>query len=148
MDTMTGTAFLDEVAARLPSLRVLTDPVDLDGYRRDETAYLEPPLPLAVALPKRSAIAPQIPTVAELGFGAIEADLWYGLVAPAGTPREAIERLNREITLVLQREHIQEKLKASTVEARTSTPEQFGAYMQSEIARYGKLVRQFGLKVD
>ena len=104
--------------------------------------------PLAVALPRRSALAPDIPTVAELGFGNIEADLWYGLVAPAGTPREAIDRLNKEITQILQREHIKEKLKAATAEPRTSTPEEFGAYMRQEIDRYSKLIRQFGLKVD
>ena len=104
--------------------------------------------PLAVALPKRSTLAPEIPTVAELGFGDIEADLWYGLVAPAGTPREAIARLNREIVLILNRADIQEKLKGMTVEVRPSTPEEFGAYMHKEIERYGRLVREFGLKVD
>ncbi len=104
--------------------------------------------PLAVALPRRSTLAPEIPTVAELGFGDIEADLWYGLVAPAGTPREAIARLNKEIVQILNRADIQEKLKGMTVEVRPSTPEEFGAYMLKEIDRYSKLVHEFGLKVD
>ncbi len=104
--------------------------------------------PLAFALPKRSTLAPEIPTVAELGFGNIEADLWYGLVAPTGTPKEVIDRLNKEITQILGREHIREKLRAATAEARTSTPEEFGAYMRREIDRYSKLVKEFGLKVD
>jgi tripartite-type tricarboxylate transporter receptor subunit TctC len=104
--------------------------------------------PLAVALPKRSPLAPDIPTVVELGFGNIEADLWYGVVAPAGTPKDVIDRLNKEITQILGRDHIKDKLKAATAEGRSSTPEAFGAYMQREIDRYGKLVRQFGLRVD
>ncbi len=104
--------------------------------------------PLAVALPKRSTLAPEIPTVAELGFGNIEADLWFGLVAPAGTPREAIVRLNKEVVQILHREDIKEKLKGMTVEVRPSTPEEFGAYMAQEIERYSKLVKEFGLKVD
>jgi tripartite-type tricarboxylate transporter receptor subunit TctC len=104
--------------------------------------------PLAVALPRRSMLAPNIPTVAELGFGTIEADLWYGLVAPAGTPRVAIVRLNKEIVQILNREEIKEKLKGITVEVRPSTPEEFGAYMAREIERYSKLVKEFGLKVD
>jgi tripartite-type tricarboxylate transporter receptor subunit TctC len=104
--------------------------------------------PLAVALPKRSSLAPNIPTVAELGFGSIDADLWYGLVAPAGTPREAIVRLNKEIVQILNRAEIKEKLKGMTVEVRPTTPEEFGAYMTKEIERYSKLVKEFGLKVD
>ena len=66
MDTTIGTAFLDEVAARLPNLRVLTDPVDLDGYRRDETAYLEPPPPLAVALPTETREVAELVRLAAL----------------------------------------------------------------------------------
>jgi tripartite-type tricarboxylate transporter receptor subunit TctC len=104
--------------------------------------------PLAVALPKRSSLAPEIPTVAELGLGNIEADLWYGLVAPAGTPREAIVRLNKEIVQILNKAEIKEKLKGMTVEVRPTTPEEFGAYMTKEIQRYSKLVKEFGLKVD
>lgn len=104
--------------------------------------------PLAVALPRRTTLAPGIPTVAELGFGNIVADLWYGLVAPTGTPREAIVRLNKEIVQILNRPEIQEKLKGMTVEVRPSTPEEFGAYMNQEIERYSKLINEFGLKVD
>jgi len=66
MDVAIGTAFLDEVAARLPNLRLLTDPVDLDGYRRDETAYLEPPPPLAVALPNDTAEVAELVRLAAL----------------------------------------------------------------------------------
>ncbi|MGQ0655694.1 MAG: tripartite tricarboxylate transporter substrate binding protein [Betaproteobacteria bacterium] len=104
--------------------------------------------PLAVALERRSTLAPSIPTVAELGFGNIVADLWYGVVVPAGTPQPVIARLNAEIVRSLNRPENQDRLKAMTVEVRPSTPAEFGAYMNREIERYSKLVRQFGLRVD
>ena len=66
MDTTIGAAFLGDVAERLPNLRLLTDPVDLDGYRRDETAYLEPPPPLAVALPTETAEVAELVRLAAL----------------------------------------------------------------------------------
>ena len=104
MDTMTGTAFLDEVAARLPSLRVLTDPVDLDGYRRDETAYLEPPLPLAVALPTETREVAELVRLAALhrvpivprGAGS---GLSGGATAVAGGLTISFMRMNRILAI-------------------------------------------------
>ena len=100
MDTTIGTAFLDEVAAWLPNLRLLTDPVDLDGYRRDETAYLEPPPPLAVALPTETREVAELVRLAALhrvpivprGAGS---GLSGGATAVAGGLTISFMRMNR-----------------------------------------------------
>ena len=100
MDTTTGTAFLEAVAARLPNLRVLTDPLDLDGYRRDETAYLEPPPPLAVALPTETAEVAELVRLAALhrvpivprGAGS---GLSGGAISVAGGLTISFMRMNR-----------------------------------------------------
>jgi tripartite-type tricarboxylate transporter receptor subunit TctC len=104
--------------------------------------------PLAVALKKRSPLAPDVPTVAELGLGDLDADLWFGIVAPAGTPREIVERLNLAINQVLSRQDIKDKLRAQVVEPHTMSAAQFAAYLNAEIERYTKLIRQFDIKVD
>jgi tripartite-type tricarboxylate transporter receptor subunit TctC len=104
--------------------------------------------PLAVTLKKRSPLAPDVPTVRELGLGELDADLWFGIVAPAGTPADIVERLNGAINQVLARRHISEKLRAQTIEPHTMSTSEFAAYLNSEIERYSGLIRQFGIKVD
>lgn len=104
--------------------------------------------PLAVTLKKRSPLAPDVPTVGELGLGDLDADLWFGIVAPAGTPVDTVERLNGAINQVLARPQIKEKLRALVIEPRGMTIAEFAAYLNSEIKRYTTLIQQFGLKVD
>ena len=104
--------------------------------------------PLAVALNKRSALAPAVPTVAESGLGELDADLWFGLVAPAGTSLDTIAKLNRETVRVLSLRDVREKLQAQTVEPRPGTPAEFAAYIKSEVARYTVLIRELGIKAD
>ena len=103
---------------------------------------------LAVTLKKRSPLAPDIPTVGELGMGELDADLWFGLIVRAGVPREIIERLNRDIVQVMSRPEIKEKLRAQVVEPQTSTIEQFDKYIKSEIEQYTALIKEFNIKVD
>jgi tripartite-type tricarboxylate transporter receptor subunit TctC len=103
---------------------------------------------LAVTLKKRSPLAPDVPTVAELGLGNLDADLWFGLVAPAGTPKDIVERLNGTINQVMARPEIQEKFRAQVIDPQTMSTAEFAAYLNSEIDRYSALIRQFGIKVD
>ena len=74
--------------------------------------------------------------------------LWYGLLAPAGTPRAVIERLNRDVGKVLQSADVREKLQAQGAEPMPTTPEGFASFMQEEMAKWAPVVRQAGVKLD
>jgi tripartite-type tricarboxylate transporter receptor subunit TctC len=104
--------------------------------------------PLAVTLKKRSPLAPEIPTVGELGMGELDADLWFGLIVRSGVPKEIVERLNRDIVQVMSKPDIRDKLRAQIVAPQTSTIEQFDKYIRSEIAQYTALIKEFNIKVD
>ena len=99
---------------------------------------------LGVTSAKRSINAPDVPTIAETLPG-YEVELVYGIVAPAGTPREIVARLNTEIVNVLQASDTHERLAAQGFEVRTSTPEQMGAYIRSELAKWAPIVKQSGV---
>ena len=103
---------------------------------------------LGVTSPTRSAIAPDVPTFAESGLGGYDIENWYGLMAPAGTPRAIVEKLNRETVRALQSPDMKERLNSQGFEIRTSTPEEFGAYLKTELVKWGKLVKASGAKVD
>lgn len=101
--------------------------------------------PLAVSGVARLAILPDVPTVAEQGYPDYEWHNWVGYVVPKGTPKAAIDRLNREITQIYQTE-LRSKVEALNLEVVTGTPEEFGALIKRDYARYGKLVQELGLK--
>ena len=103
---------------------------------------------LAVTTVQRSPLAPEIPTVAEAGVPGYEQTAWFGVLAPAGTPREIINRLNAEIVKLLNSPEIKERFGKQGVEVRTSTPEQFSTFLNSEVARWGKVIRDAGIKSD
>lgn len=104
---------------------------------------------LAVMSPKRTPVAPNIPTTAELGMPELMLESWYGLVAPAGTPREIIERLNRETAAVLASPKVQEQLKTlSTEVARDTSAATFGKTIASEIARWRPVIQAAGITPD
>ena len=103
---------------------------------------------LAVSTAQRSAALPDIPTVAESGVPGYESMTWYGLLAPAGTPREVIDRLYRETSAVVRLPDILARLTADGVEAATGTPEQFAAQIRSELARIAKIVREANIQVE
>jgi tripartite-type tricarboxylate transporter receptor subunit TctC len=92
---------------------------------------------LAVTGARRSAAAPELPTVQEAGLPGYEATLWFGIVAPANTPADIVRRLSDEINKVLGRPEIRERF--STVDATPSTPEEFAAYIKSEIPKWRKV---------
>jgi tripartite-type tricarboxylate transporter receptor subunit TctC len=104
--------------------------------------------PIAVTSPKRLAILPNVPTVAESGYPGFEAATWSGLVAPAGTPKPIIDKLNAEVAKALKRPEMLQRLKDEGSDAIGGTPQQFTAFMKSEIAKWGAVVREAGIKLD
>jgi tripartite-type tricarboxylate transporter receptor subunit TctC len=103
---------------------------------------------LAVTEERRSPAFPDTPTVAEAALPGYAMPVWYGLMAPAGTPREAIALLNREIERVLKEPEIRERFTTLGVAPTGGTPEAFGAFLQKEVAKFTKLVADTGMKVE
>jgi tripartite-type tricarboxylate transporter receptor subunit TctC len=103
---------------------------------------------LAVLTPGRSAALPEVPTAAESGLPAFEVTTWYGVLAPAGTPRNIVMRLNQELVKIMHSAELKAPLVASGTEPLTSTPEEFAAYIRQEIAKWGEVVRKANLKAD
>ena len=100
---------------------------------------------LAVTEATRSQLLADVPTVGETLSG-YELAVWYGAFAPPGTPREIVQRLNAEINKILLSAEVKAKMSAIGVDTATTTPEQFGAILVADEARYGKLIREFGIK--
>lgn len=103
---------------------------------------------LAAASPQRNRLLPEVPTFAELGYPKIAVSLWYGLLAPAGTPGGTIERLNREVIRALESPDVRERLLAQGAEPMPGTPEAFASFMQEERAKWAPVVKQAGVKLD
>jgi len=103
---------------------------------------------LAVASSKRSAAAPEIPTFAEGGVPGYRVNGWNCLVAPRGTPRHVIKRLNAEIVAGFSQPEFVARLGKQSIDPAVGTPDQLAAYMKSEIARYRKLIKAIGLTVE
>jgi len=103
---------------------------------------------LAVASGKRVAALPDLPTVGESGYPGFEAWAWQGFVAPAGTPRPVLMKLNSEFAKVMADPLIKQRLSESGFEPQTSTPEEFAAYMKSEIAKWAKVIRDSNVSLD
>jgi len=97
---------------------------------------------------KRLAVLPDLPTVAEAGVTGYESSTWTAMAAPARTPQQVIERLNREVNAVLQLPDIQVRSAAMGSVITGGTPEWFQDYLRSELAKYGKLVKQAGIKPE
>jgi tripartite-type tricarboxylate transporter receptor subunit TctC len=103
---------------------------------------------VAITSLKRSTTIPDIPTVAESGYPRFEANTWYGLFAPGGTPAAIVDRLNAEFVKVISAADFKAWLMNQGAEAVTSTPEEFAAFVKSEIAQYAVLVKKSGMKAD
>jgi tripartite-type tricarboxylate transporter receptor subunit TctC len=103
---------------------------------------------LAVTTAKRSSLAPELPTIAESGLAGFDINTWFGIFVPAGTPRPVVDRLHAEFTKALAAPDVREKMLALGAEPVGSTPEEFAAYVKAEAARYAKLVKASGAKVD
>ena len=103
-------------------------------------------LALAVTSAKRTTLLPEVPTVAETGLAGYEAVLRYGLLAPKGTPRAIVERLNRELRAALQSEEVLRRLATEGAEPLPSTPEEYAADIDQEEAKWSAIVKAAGIK--
>jgi tripartite-type tricarboxylate transporter receptor subunit TctC len=103
---------------------------------------------LVAANAKRLAQLPDVPTFAEQGYAGMEAGLWYGMLAPKGTPRDIIRRLNAAINKALQQPDLRERFAASSVEVIGGTPKEFGMYIESEIKRWGEVARAARIRIE
>ena len=101
---------------------------------------------LAVASPQHSPTAPDIPTLAEQGLAGCEVETWFGVVAPAGTPRPAIDKLNAGLRRVLALPDTQKRLAGLGMAAAADSPEEFDAYIKAEITKWGKVIRDADIK--
>lgn len=103
---------------------------------------------LAVTTPKRSSMAPDVPTVAESGVPGYDVTTWYGLLVPAATSKEIIARLNGAVVNTLTNPAVKKLFAQTDLEPNYSTPEQFGAYIRSEVAKWAKVIKESGITVE
>lgn len=103
---------------------------------------------LAVTSAQRSSVAPDLPTVAESGLTGYEAIAWNGLLAPAGTPREVIARLNTELKAVLDSPDIRQRFEAQGFASSWNTPAAYGGFLQTEVDKWARVVKASGAKID
>ena len=103
---------------------------------------------LAVTSAKRSPFTPELPTFSEEGLKGFEAVNWWGILFPTGVPRAIIDKVNADMVKVLAMADVKEKLAVFGVEAVSSTPEEFGKYMDSERAKWGKLIKEANIRLD
>ena len=131
---------------------------DLLGGRLDASSAGTPALlphvksgklrPIAVGTPKRIPALPDVPTVAEMGYPDFETSQWYGVLVPAGTPREIVLKLNAEINKALRSSAVTQRYATDNAEVSIGTPEDFGAFIRREQARWEKVVKRSGLKIE
>ena len=103
---------------------------------------------LGVTTPQRSAVLPEVPTITESGLKGFEVQQNYGVLAPAGTPREIVARLNQEIGKLMRTEDAKSRLLADGSEAKVSTPEELERMIVAEIAKWSRVIRQVGIKEE
>jgi tripartite-type tricarboxylate transporter receptor subunit TctC len=103
---------------------------------------------LGVSSTRRVEALPNVPTIAEAGVKDFEATQWYGIVAPAGTPREIVMRLNQEIHAILKTPEMRERIQSEGAVAAPTTPEEFAVLIKSEGARWGAVVKAAGVKAQ
>jgi tripartite-type tricarboxylate transporter receptor subunit TctC len=103
---------------------------------------------IAVTTAKRSALMPELPTISEAGLTGFDANNWYGLVVPAKTPRAIIDRLNADVTKILEMPEVKTTLLNQGLDPAPGTPEQFGAYIKSERIKWAKVIKESGAKAE
>ena len=103
---------------------------------------------LAVSTAKRSASAPDVASMADAGVRDVDVSVWFGLLAPAGTPPDIVKKIRDDVVAALSEPAMVEKLKANGLEVVTSQPAEFAAYLRTEIVKWGELVRKADIKFD
>jgi tripartite-type tricarboxylate transporter receptor subunit TctC len=104
--------------------------------------------PLAVTSAKRVDDLPNVPTINESGYKGFDAVTWFGLLAPAGTPKEVVARLNQEFNKALQQPALRKRLADEGAEPAGGTPQQFAALIKDDMVRWGKVVKESGVRID
>jgi tripartite-type tricarboxylate transporter receptor subunit TctC len=103
---------------------------------------------LATPSGKRSPAMPDVPTIAESGLSGFDVEPWFGIVSPAGTPPAVIERLNLEISKIMQQSDVKEMLAGVGATPSTSTAQEFAKFIDSEVTRWGEVVKTSGAKAE
>jgi tripartite-type tricarboxylate transporter receptor subunit TctC len=103
---------------------------------------------LALTASKRSLTLPEVPTMIESGFPGFDVVIWYGMLAPTGTPPDLIARLNTEVIRIFALPAVRERWAAQDFEIATTTPSDFGAYIKRELAQWAKVVHEAGVKIE
>jgi tripartite-type tricarboxylate transporter receptor subunit TctC len=103
---------------------------------------------LATPSGKRSPAMPNVPTIAESGLSGFDVEPWFGIVSPAGTPPAVIERLNLEISKIMQQSDVKEMLSGVGATPSISTPQEFAKFIDSEVTRWGEVVKTSGAKAE
>ena len=103
---------------------------------------------LAVTTPKRSPIAPEVPTLAESGFPGFDTSLWFGLLAPAGTPKDVVAKIHDDAVRALKLPDVAERIAAQGGEVIGNTPAEFAAFIAAESAKYAKIIREAGVRLE
>lgn len=136
-----GTLTSSVIAGEVP-IAFFTPPPSLSHVRAGRMRAI------AVSGAKRSPMLPEVPTVAESGYPAFEASTWFGLLAPAGTPRNIVAKLHTDVARILRMPDVTEKLAAQGVEPVGSTPEEFANHIRAEMIKWDKVVKASGARVD
>ena len=100
--------------------------------------------PLGVTTAKRSAALPEVPTIAESGVSGYETSTWGGLIAPAGTPKDIVAKVNAEVSRILKMPDVRERLQASGAEPGSGSADDFARFIQSEVQKWGQVVKASG----
>jgi tripartite-type tricarboxylate transporter receptor subunit TctC len=103
---------------------------------------------VAVSSPKRLDVLPQTPTIVESGLSGFEASPWFGVLAPAGTPKEIVTKIHTDLLKAMKSDDMRKSLSTEGAVIVTNTPDQFSAYIKSEIARWAKVVKDSGMKIE
>jgi len=100
----------------------------------------------AVAGLKRSELTPNIPTVSESGLSGYNFDVWFGLLAPAKTPKEIVTKINQDLNSILNKKDIKEKLQLQFYDVLTGTPDEFATLIEKDLIRFGKIIKEVNIK--
>ncbi|TAI63628.1 LacI family transcriptional regulator [Bradyrhizobium sp. Leo170] len=134
-------AMVDIIAGRVSFMFV--DPVQ--GMPQIRANQLRP---VAVSSRERLVLLPDVPTVTEAGFPGVEATVWWGFLVPAGTPKEIVSRLNKEIDLALGDQKVKDSLREMGAVVKGGSPEDFRAFIKSETERWGNIIRTAKIKAE
>jgi tripartite-type tricarboxylate transporter receptor subunit TctC len=137
----TAPAMIDMLAGQVATMAATV----LTGMPHIRSGRLRP---IGITSLARAGAAPEIPTIAEAGLPGYESVQWYGMLAPAKTPREIVNRLHAEVTGVLKQPEIKSRLAADGADAVGSSPEEFTRYIQSELVKWAKVARDAGLQPE